>query len=67
MSTAILNAKIYVRRGEFAQALLVDDAGLIQAVGAEDEIRAAMPEGCAVWDARGRTTVPASTTATCTS
>lgn len=58
MSTAIINAKIYVRRGEFAQALLVDDAGLIQAVGAEDEIRAAMPEGCAVWDAQGRTIVP---------
>lgn len=58
MSTAIVNAHIYVSRDVFAQALLVNDNGLIEAVGTNDDIRAHMPEGTTVCDAEGRTIVP---------
>lgn len=59
MSTLIHNAKIYLERERFAQALLVGDDGLIAAVGTEEEVRAAAqglePE---LYDAQGRTIVP---------
>lgn len=58
MTTAILNAHIYLSRDTFAEALLVNDDGFIEAVGTDAEIRSAMPEGTTVCDAQGRTIVP---------
>lgn len=57
MSTLIYNAKIYVEREHFAQALLINDEGRIVAVGSEEEVRAA---GTAQreYDAKSRTIVP---------
>lgn len=55
---AIVNANVYVNRGDFREALLVGDDGLIAAVGTTEEIRAAAPDGCEEYDARGRTIVP---------
>ena len=57
MATILVNANIYVRRGEFAQAMLIE-GNTIQAVGTEEEIRAAAPAGCEVIDAQGRTVIP---------
>lgn len=57
MVTMIIHANIYVQRGQFAQAMLIE-GDTIQRVGTEEEIRAAAPAGCAVIDAQGRTIIP---------
>ena len=57
MATVIYNAKVYVERGNFAQAVLVED-GLIRAVGTNEEILAAAPADAERYDAAGRTVVP---------
>lgn len=57
MTTAIINAKIYVEREQFAQAMLITD-GIIDKVGTNEEILAAAPAGCEQLDAQGRTIVP---------
>lgn len=58
MSLLITNAKIYVERDHFAQALLVGDDGRIAAVGTEEEVRAVAAQDVEVFDAQGRTIVP---------
>lgn len=55
---AVLNAHVYVNRGDFREALLVGDDGKIAAVGTNDEIRSMAPADAAVYDAEGRTVVP---------
>lgn len=58
MSLLITNAKIYVERDHFAQALLVGDDGRIVAVGTQEDVKAQAPCDCEIFDARGRTIVP---------
>lgn len=55
---AIVNAKVYVNRGDFREAVLVGDDGRIAAVGTNAEIRAAAPAGTREYDAQSRTVVP---------
>lgn len=57
MATILVNANIYQQRGQFAQAMLIEE-GFIQAVGSNEEIRALAPAGCEVIDAGGRTVIP---------
>ena len=57
MATILVNANIYQQRGQFAQAMLIEE-GFIQAVGSNEEIRAVAPAGCEVIDAVGRTVIP---------
>ncbi len=57
MATVILNAKIYLERGRFARALLVED-GIVRAVGTNEEVLAQAPAEHETFDARGRTIVP---------
>lgn len=57
MATLIHNARIYVERGVFAEALLVED-GIIRAVGTLAEVEASAPAGTLYRDAQGRTIVP---------
>lgn len=56
-ATGILNAHVYVERGRFEEALLIED-GFIRAVGSNDLIRSEAPAGAQVFDAKGRTVVP---------
>ena len=56
-ATVILNARVYVERGRFEEALLIED-GFIRAVGSNDLIRSEAPAGAQVFDAKGRTVVP---------
>ncbi|MBC5581774.1 amidohydrolase [Anaerofilum sp. BX8] len=57
MAIVIYNAKVYVERDNFAQAVLVED-GLIRAVGTNEEVLAAAPADAERYDAAGRTVVP---------
>lgn len=57
MSTLIYNAKIYLERERFAQALLINDEGRIEAVGTNEEM-AAISGDATRYDAAGRTIVP---------
>ncbi len=57
MITAIVNGNIYVRRGQFARAMLIED-GMIRLVGTEEEVRAAAPAGAQIYNAQGHTIVP---------
>ena len=57
MATLIHNARIYVERGVFAEALLEVD-GIIRAVGTLAEVEAAAPADVTRRDAQGRTIVP---------
>ena len=57
MMTAIVNGKVYVERGNFAQALLIED-GIIRLVGTNEEVLAAAPAGTQQYDAQGHTIVP---------
>ncbi len=56
MALVIHNAKIYVQRDCFAEALLID-GGKIQAVGSNEEILQGAP-GAETFDAQGRTVIP---------
>ena len=56
-ATLIRNANIYVQRGRFEEALLVED-GFITAIGTNEEIAARAPADAEVFDAQGRTIVP---------
>lgn len=56
MKHAIYNAKVYVNRGEFAEAVLVED-DLIKKVGTTDEILALAGDAEKI-DAEGRTLLP---------
>lgn len=53
----IYNAKVYVEKGHFEEAVLCED-GIIKAVGSNEGILAAAPEGAKRYDAKGRTVVP---------
>ena len=57
MSTLIYNAKIYLERERFAQAMLINDQGRIEAVGTNEEIKA-LAGDATCYDAAGRTIVP---------
>ena len=57
MSTILVNANIYVERGNFQEAMLIEN-GIIKAVGTNAEIRALAPAGCEEIDAEGRTVIP---------
>ena len=53
----IYNAKVYVERGHFEEAVLCED-GIIKAVGSNEGILAAAPGDAKHYDAKGRTVVP---------
>ena len=53
----IYNAKVYVEKGHFEEAVLCED-GIIKAVGSSEGILAAAPKGAKLYDAKGRTVVP---------
>ena len=67
MKKALFNAKIYVEKGTFAQAVLIED-GMISAVGTDEEIKmlagcgadggAAGESDCEFVDCQGRTIIP---------
>ncbi|MBO4991880.1 MAG: amidohydrolase [Firmicutes bacterium] len=57
MKRAIYNAKVYVDRGVFAEAVLVED-GLIRKVGTSEEILALVADGDERMDCGGRTVIP---------
>ena len=49
MKQAVINGKIYVEKGTYAQALMVED-GVITCVGTEEEVRRGAGEGCEIYD-----------------
>ena len=58
MSTTIIrNAKVYIERSRFEEALLIED-GFVRKVGTNAEVEAAAPADAKVYDAKGRTVVP---------
>lgn len=60
MATLIKNAKIYVEKGEYVPALLIDD-GYILAAGEEDELRKqaeTLGKAVETIDCEGRTVIP---------
>ena len=57
MSTLIYNANIYCSRGNFAQAVLIEN-GIIRAVGTNEALLALAPADAERYDADGRTIVP---------
>ncbi len=54
---AIYNAKVYIGREDFCQAVLIKD-GLIAAVGSDSEILSRTPKGARIYDAGKRTVIP---------
>lgn len=54
----IVNAKIYVERDRFAQAMLIDETGRIVRVGDNATVRAAAGTDVRLIDAQGRVVVP---------
>ncbi len=56
-SLVIYNAKVYVEKEHFEEAVLVID-GIIKAVGSNEGILAAAPRDSQIYDAKGRTVVP---------
>lgn len=54
---ALVNGKIYVERGRFAQALYAED-GVIRLVGRDDEIRSAAGRGAEILDCEGGAVIP---------
>ena len=57
MKTILHNAKVYVEKGCYKQAVLIDD-GVIRKVGADEEILAAADEFTQVIDCEGKTLIP---------
>ena len=61
MNTAFINAKVYIERGRFEQALLVKD-GIIEAAGTDADIvslaATAVPSETRIIDCRGSTIIP---------
>lgn len=57
MKQAVINGKIYVEKGIYAQALLVED-GVITCVGTEEEVRRSAGDDCEIYDCQGRTVIP---------
>ena len=56
-SVLIRNARVYVDRGHFEEALLSVD-GIIRAVGSNESVAAQAPADAQIYDARGRLVVP---------
>lgn len=56
MKTVIHHAKVYVEKGHFEEALLIED-GIIRMVGSNDDVLAAA-SGAEMIDAQGHTVVP---------
>lgn len=57
MQTAVVNAKAYVRDGQFESALLIEN-GVIVAVGSDETIRERAEKNARVIDAGGRLVLP---------
>ena len=57
MVTRIKNAKVYVRQGMFAQAVLIEN-GIIKAAGSSEEIAALCPARARIIDAQGGLLLP---------
>ena len=57
MKTILCHAKVYVEKGCYAQAVLVED-GLIAKVGTDEEIMSCKEDGMQVIDCGGRTLIP---------
>ena len=55
--TLLYNAKVYVERGHFEEAVLVED-GIIRAVGGNKELLAAADAETEKRDCEGRTLIP---------
>ena len=56
MKTILHNAKVYVEKGCYKQAVLIED-GVIRKVGADEEILAAADELTQVIDCEGKTLI----------
>lgn len=57
MATLIFNAKIYVERNRFEEAMLIDE-GVIQALGSNDEMLEKYGKTASLYDAQHRTIIP---------
>lgn len=57
MKTLLYNAKVYVEKGNFAQAVLVED-GIIRKVGTNQEVMALSGKDTETVDCEGRTVIP---------
>ena len=57
MKTVFFNAKVYVEKGVYAQAVLEED-GIFTAVGTNEEVLAAAGEDAEKIDCEGRTVIP---------
>ncbi len=57
MKKILHNAKVYVEKGCYAQAVLID-GGLISLVGTNEEILAHSAEAALVYDCKGKTLIP---------
>ncbi len=56
-SIVIFNARVYLKRDEFAEAILIEN-GRIRLTGSNERVLALTPAGALRWDARGRTVLP---------
>ena len=57
MATLIFNAKIYVERDRFEEAMLIDE-GVIQAIGTNDSMLDKYGQTATLYDAQHRTIIP---------
>lgn len=57
MKTILCHAKVYLEKGSYAQAVLVED-GLHKKVGSDEEILRSGEDGAQIIDCRGRTLIP---------
>lgn len=57
MKTVVYNGKIYVERGQFVQAVLIED-GMVLRVGTNEEIFDAAEDAAVSYDCDGKTVIP---------
>ncbi len=57
MKTILYNGKVYIEKGCYAQAVLVED-GLIRKTGSDEEILGLKEEDTQLIDCKGRTLIP---------
>ncbi len=57
MKTILYNAKVYIEKGCYAEAVLIED-GIIKAVGTDEEMLAGSADADLVYDCNGKTLIP---------
>ena len=57
MRRILYNAKVYVEKGVFRQAVLIED-DMIKAVGTDEEIKAMATDDTEMMDCGGKTLIP---------